>query len=142
MRRDQRCRLPFLGPGTPLIVVEVSDVETFRFFLSMGHFLRDNPVKVMRVKPDHRGRECIRFWRGIRTHEALSCIRLTEMGIVCRSSLLCTARVDPEVERAERQALQERQPVWRIFPRNIYSFGGFHGQSVRTYLTAPRRTIQ
>jgi hypothetical protein len=30
-------------------------------------------------------------------HEAFSCIRLTEMGIVCRSSPLCTARVDPEV---------------------------------------------
>jgi hypothetical protein len=125
MRRDQRCRLPFLGPGTPLIVVEVSDVETFRFFFSMGHFLRDNPVKVMRVKPDHRGRECIRFWRDIRTHEALSCIRLTEMGIVCRSSLLCTARVDPEVERAERQALQERQPVCEYFRGTSILLAGF-----------------
>lgn len=78
-------------------------------------------------------------------HEALSCIRLTEMGIVCRSSPLCTARVDPEVATCKGQAMQEKQPavaLSRIFPRKIYSFGGFHGQSVWTYLTPPGRTIR
>jgi hypothetical protein len=44
-------------------------------------------------------------------HEALSCIRLTEMGIVCRSSLLCTARVDPEVE-TRRGPSDARKITW------------------------------
>jgi hypothetical protein len=52
------------------------------------------------------------------------------MAILGRSSLLSTARVDPEVQRAERQAMQERPPgvanisvenlvFWRVFTVNV-----------------------
>jgi hypothetical protein len=78
-------------------------------------------------------------------HEALSCIRLTEMGIVCRSSPLCTARVDPEVATC-RGPSDARKDSLPCFVANISAENLFFWRVSRSicvdYLTPPGRTIR